>query len=143
MAFVTLEDLAGTVEAIAFPELYKANLLHLVKDAAVLVKGQVDVGEEVVKLLLTEVRPLSTVRRNDASVVEITVGEAQLSVERLEELKSLLSRFPGPACLRLQLKLATGGQVTIAASPGMTVAPSESLRQEVEALLGPGTMTVV
>jgi hypothetical protein len=33
--------------------------------------------------------------------------------------------------------------VTIDASPGMTVTPNESLKQEVEALLGPGTMTVV
>ena len=143
MAFVTLEDLAGTVEAIAFPELYKANLLHLVKDEAVLVKGLVDVGEEVVKLLLTEVRPLSALRRNGASVVEITVEESQLSIERLEELKSLLSKFPGPASLTLHLNVARGGQVTIAASPGITVAPSESLKREVEALLGPGTMTVL
>ncbi len=143
MAFVTLEDLAGTVEAIAFPELYKANLLHLVKDAAVLVKGLVDVGEEVVKLLLTEVRPLSALRRNGASVVEITVEESQLSIERLEELKSLLSKFPGPASLTLHLNVARGGQVTIAASPGITVAPSESLKREVEALLGQGTMTVL
>ena len=102
-----------------------------------------DVGEEVVKLLLTEVRPLSALRRNGASVVEITVEESQLSIERLEELKSLLSKFPGPASLTLHLNVARGGQVTIAASPGITVAPSESLKREVEALLGPGTMTVL
>ncbi len=143
MAFVTLEDLAGTVEAIAFPELYKANLLHLVKDAAILAKGQVDVGEEVVKLLLTEVRPLSALAGNGTPVVEITVGESELLGERLEALKSLLARFPGPAPLRLNLNVAPGAQVTIAASSEMTVAPNESLKQEVEALLGPGTLAVL
>jgi hypothetical protein len=55
----------------------------------------------------------------------------------------VLSRFPGPASLRLHLNLASGGQVTIAASPGMTVASNESLKQEVEALLGPGTVGIV
>jgi DNA polymerase-3 subunit alpha len=142
MAFVTLEDLAGTVEAIAFPELYKTNLLHLVKDAAVLVKGQVDVGEEVVKLLLTEIKPLSLLGDNGTSVVEIMIGEAQLSAERLEELRVLLSRFPGPATLRLHLGVATGTTVTIDASR-MTVAATESLKREVETLLGPGTVTVL
>jgi DNA polymerase-3 subunit alpha len=143
MAFVTLEDLAGTVEAIVFPELYKANMLHLVKDAPLLVKGQVDIGEETVKLLLTDIKPLSVLTGNGASVVEIIIEEAQLSVERLEELKALLSRFPGTASLRLHLGVAPGARVTIDASPGMTVTPNESLKQEVEALLGPGTVNVV
>jgi len=142
MAFVTLEDLAGTVEAIAFPDLYRANLLHLVKDEPVMVKGQIDIGEEAVKLLLTEVVPLSAVRGNGGSLVEITVEEAQLSIERLEELRGLVSRFPGSATLRLHLNVSPGTRVTVAASPGVTVAASESLKREVEALLGPGTVTV-
>ena len=63
--------------------------------------------------------------------------------ELLEELKALLSRFPGTASLRLHLGVAPGARVTIDASPGMTVTPNESLKQEVEALLGPGTVNVV
>src|SRR5574337_409601 len=149
MAFVTLEDMAGTVEAVAFPELYKANLLHLVKGTAVMVRGQVDVGEEVVKLLLTEVSPLSDIevrtaaggRRNGGSIVEITVGDANLADSTLEQLKRLLLKFPGPIPVRLHLSVAPGAQVTIAASPDMTVAANEQLRREVEALLGPGTIT--
>ncbi|MGB4781868.1 DNA polymerase III subunit alpha [Candidatus Methylomirabilis sp.] len=141
MAFVTLEDMAGTVEAVAFPDLYKANLLHLVKGAAVMVKGQVDVGEEVVKLLLTEVSPLANARRNGKSVVEITVEEAHLSDPTLEQLKSLLLKFPGSIPVRLHLSVAPNAKVTIAASPDMTVTANELLRQEVEALLGPGTIT--
>lgn len=149
MAFVTLEDTAGTVEAVAFPELYKANLLHLAKGTAVMVKGQVDVGEEVVKLLLAEVSPLSDVevrkaaggRRNGGSAVEITVGEANLSDAVLEQLKSLLLKFPGPTPVRLHLCVEPDAQVTIAASPDLTVAANGQLRQEVETLLGLGTIT--
>jgi hypothetical protein len=118
-------------------------MLHLVKDAPLLVKGQVDIGEETVKLLLTDIKPLSALGGNGVSVVEIIIEEAQLSVERLEELKALLSRFPGTASLRLHLGVAPGARVTIDASPGMTVTPNESLKQEVEALLGPGTVNVV
>jgi DNA polymerase-3 subunit alpha len=141
MAFVTFEDMAGTVEAVAFPELYKANLLHLVKGAAVMVKGQADVGEEVVKLLLAEVSPLANARRNGRSIVEITVDEAHLSDPSLEQLKGVLLKFPGSTPVRLHLSVAPDAQVTIAASPDMTVTANERLRQEVEALLGPGTIT--
>lgn len=151
MAFVTLEDMAGTVEAVAFPELYKANLLHLVKGAAVMAKGQVDVGEEVVKLLLSEVSPLADIevrptasgKRRATPAVEITIEEAHLSDSTLEQLKHLLLRFPGPTPVRLHLNVAPGAQVTIAASPDMTVAANEELKREVETLLGPGTITGV
>jgi len=66
MAFITLEDTAGSVEAIAFPELYRSNMLNLVKDSAVLVKGQLDVGEDITKILLNEVRPLAEVGPGEA-----------------------------------------------------------------------------
>jgi DNA polymerase-3 subunit alpha len=143
MAFVTLEDQSGAVEAIVFPDLYKVNLLHLVKDAAVLVRGQVDVGEETVKLLVTEVSPLSASAENGGSRVEITVAGTNLSADRLEDLKRVVARFPGPTRLRLCLNLTPDAQVAVAASTEMTVAVGESLRREVEALLGPGTLTVV
>jgi hypothetical protein len=73
--------------------------------------------------------------------VEITVEESHLSAPQLEQLKGLLLRFPGPVPVKLHLGVAPGAQVTIAASPDMTVAANELLRQEVEALLGPGTIT--
>jgi len=142
MAFVTLEDMAGTVEAVAFPELYKASLLHLVKGAAVMAKGQADVGEEVVKLLLAEVSPLADIEvRRASSAVEITIRGADLSDPTLEQLKSLLLKFPGSTPVRLHLQVAPGAQVTIAASPDLTVTANEELRREVEVLLGPGTIT--
>jgi len=129
------------VEAVAFPELYKANLLHLVKGAAVMAKGQADVGEEVVKLLLAEVSPLADIEvRRASSAVEITIRGADLSDPTLEQLKSLLLKFPGSTPVRLHLKVAPGAQVTIAASPDLTVTANEELRREVEVLLGPGTI---
>ena len=94
-------------------------------------------------MLFRSVRPLSALSGNGASVIEITVEATKLSIERLEELRNILLRFPGPSCLRLHLNVTAGAQVTIAASPEMTVTLSESLRHEVEALLGPGTLTVV
>ena len=161
MAFITLEDTAGSVEAIAFPELYRQNMLHLVKDAAVLVKGQLDVGDEIVKLLLSEVRPLADLglengpappgaevgpgqghgngrgrNGNGAPPVEVSVPEAACTPETLRALRAVAVQHPGPSPLRLRLQVP-GGPVTIAASSKYSVSNTEAFRAAVEAQLGP------
>ena len=141
MAFVTLEDLAGTVEAVAFPDLYRQHMLDLVKDAAVLVKGQVDHAEEAVKLLLTDVQPLSALQ-GEGKVVEITVVEERLNQKALRDLKTLIEQNPGKASVRLRLVMAGEGKVTIAASPKLSIAPSQAFKEAVEFLLGPGSLSV-
>lgn len=46
MAFITVEDLYGTVEVLIFPRDYEKNKMLLEKDAKVFVKGKVKVEEE-------------------------------------------------------------------------------------------------
>ncbi|MCI8337498.1 MAG: DNA polymerase III subunit alpha [Lachnospiraceae bacterium] len=46
MAFITIEDLYGTVEVLIFPRDYEKNKMLLEKDAKVFVKGKVKVEEE-------------------------------------------------------------------------------------------------
>jgi DNA polymerase-3 subunit alpha len=142
MAFVTLEDMQGSVEAVVFPDLYRSSMLHLAKDSVVLVKGQVDIGEETVKLLLSEVQPLVLSGNSSLPLVEVTLAGASASSEGLRRLKALLEMHPGSSPLRLHLQLPEGGQVTIAPAPGLTVAADDNLRQELEEAFGPGCFTV-
>ncbi|HKM04610.1 MAG TPA: DNA polymerase III subunit alpha [Lachnospiraceae bacterium] len=46
MAFLTLEDLVGTVEVVVFPRDYEANASKLVEDSKVFIRGRVSVEEE-------------------------------------------------------------------------------------------------
>ena len=46
MAFLTIEDLVGTVEVIVFPRDYEKNSTKLIEDAKVFIKGRVTVEEE-------------------------------------------------------------------------------------------------
>jgi len=142
MAFVTLEDMQGSVEAVVFPDLYRSSMLHLAKDSAVLVKGQVDIGEETVKLLLSEVQPLTLSGNGSLPLVEVTLAGASASPDGLRRLKALLEMHPGSSPWRLHLHLPEGGQVTIAPAPGLTVAADDSLRQSLEEAFGPGCVTV-
>ena len=46
MAFLTLEDLVGSVEVIVFPKTYEANAPRLSDDAKIFIEGRVSVEED-------------------------------------------------------------------------------------------------
>ena len=54
MAFLTVEDLVGSVEVIVFPRDYEANRALLEQDAKVFVQGRVSVGDDPVGKLICE-----------------------------------------------------------------------------------------
>ncbi|RGZ01923.1 DNA polymerase III subunit alpha [Clostridium sp. AM58-1XD] len=54
MAFVTLEDLAGSVEVIVFPKDYEKNRDMLTDDAKLFIEGRVSVGDDPVGKLVCE-----------------------------------------------------------------------------------------
>ncbi|MDE6026146.1 MAG: DNA polymerase III subunit alpha [Lachnospiraceae bacterium] len=56
MAFVTLEDLYGTVEVVIFTRDYEKYRNYIVKDNKVIVKGNASVSEEEAKLLLSDIK---------------------------------------------------------------------------------------
>ena len=64
MAFVTLEDLLGTVEVVIFPRDYEKNRDHLEIDGKVFIQGRVsEEDERPSKLICEKVMPFTKVRR--------------------------------------------------------------------------------
>ena len=62
MAFLTLEDLYGTVEVIVFPRDYDKYRVYLEEDQKVLIRGRVNVEEDKpAKLICQEIIPFSTI----------------------------------------------------------------------------------
>ncbi|MGI6095119.1 MAG: DNA polymerase III subunit alpha [Lachnospiraceae bacterium] len=54
MAFLTIEDLVGTVEVVVFPRDYEKNAALMVEDAKVFVQGRVSVEEDKASKLICE-----------------------------------------------------------------------------------------
>ena len=64
MAFITLEDLMGSVEVIVFPKNYEADRDILTEDSKIFIKGRVSLGDEPVgKLVCEQVIPFAKVPR--------------------------------------------------------------------------------
>ncbi|MFZ1684829.1 MAG: DNA polymerase III subunit alpha [Candidatus Zixiibacteriota bacterium] len=95
MAFVTLEDFAGSVELICFSDCYDKNKEHIEIDRMVLVTGRVTTREEEQpKILVAEVLPLDRIaeRFNCQLVIRIDKG---LSEQLMDQALLLLSEYRG------------------------------------------------
>lgn len=92
MAFLTLEDLLGTVEIIVFPRDYEKFRPLLVEDAKVLVRGRVSAEEDkAAKLICTEIISMDDLPRE--LWIRFQNKEAFLAEE--EKLYELLSGSDG------------------------------------------------
>lgn len=140
MAFVTLEDLRGSVELIAFPDLYRSKMLYLIKDNPVLVRGQVDIGEDVAKLLLTDVQPLSDLQGKAEGGLEIALRAEALSGEVLRQIHTAAANFRGDVPLRLRLYVERDRAIVIEAGEKLHVEPAAEFIAQVESITGPGSV---
>ena len=89
MAFITLEDLMGSVEVIIFPKDYEANRELFVEDAKLFIRGRVSIGDDPVgKLVCEQVVPFSKIPRE--LWIQFTDKEQYVAREKelLETLKT-------------------------------------------------------
>ena len=79
MAFVTAEDMCGTIEVIVFPKIFDKVREFLVEDMAVVIKGRVQLEEEKNAVLIAD------------DIVDIQALPKKLWI-RFDNMESLLSR---------------------------------------------------
>jgi DNA polymerase-3 subunit alpha len=144
MAFLTLEDLTGSVEVIVFPKTYEQNTLHLRRDAILVVRGKLDVAEQQAKVLADSVIPLdeipapSPAPRGEAAAtptLHVVVDAARHGEEGLRRLRDLLMQHQGDRPVLLTLR-ANGRDVRMHAG-GLRVAGEARVIDAVDGLLGP------
>ena len=92
MAFLTLEDLYGTVEVLIFPRDYQKYRGAIAQDARVFIRGRVSVGEEEAgKLILENMVPFSDV----PSELWLRFKNHADWLEKQDEIMSLLADSDG------------------------------------------------
>jgi len=136
MAIATLEDLAGTVELLVYPRAYERAGARIAEEAAVLVTGRVDLGEESPKVIVSEVIPLAEAQQRYTTAMHISVYLSDIEHGRLEDLKRLLLSSGGTCPVILDFTAGTGERVLMRAGSQFRVTPSLDLVKGVEALLG-------
>ena len=101
MAFLTVEDLVGTVEVVVFPRDYEKSQQFLNEDARVFIQGRVSAEDDrASKLILEKIRPFDNMPREIWLQFDNKEAYAQLSQELLSDIR----RSPGDSAVVIYLK---------------------------------------
>ena len=100
MAFVTLEDLYGTVEVVVFPKDFEKNRQILKQDAKMLITGRASVSEEESKLLFSK-----AVSFDDIPKDIWLQFETKEQYDRLEaQLYDIIDQYPGSSTVKVYIR---------------------------------------
>ncbi|ACM21636.1 DNA polymerase III, alpha subunit [Geotalea daltonii FRC-32] len=135
MAFVTLEDLHGTVEVVVLAKVYSRVAECLAGDDPILVSGTVEVGEKNIKVIASDVVLLRELTERETRRVHVTV-QSGIAREQLESLKGIIKRYPGSCRSYLHIVIPEQSRTTINLPDTCMLSASEDLSLEVKNLLG-------
>ena len=150
MAFVTLEDMAGTVEVTVFPEPFKAAAEYLRGRQPVIVRGRIDDADKGRVVLAEDVRPLEAAltadgggavkSSNEPNAVRVRIRPASDPQEAVAALKTICGNHPGPVPVFVHLLLAA--QEVVVRTRGLAVDAAPELVAELNECFGAGAVTV-
>ena len=133
MAFVRIDDLSGSAEAMLFNSVYSEARELIASDAILLIRGRVDHKDGEVKLIALEVSELEI--SDQPNVVRLRVDAKLARVDLIKELAHVVGDFPGDSPVVLDLSTGRGAR-TFELGPAYRVKPEADFFAEVKRLLG-------
>jgi len=143
MAHLELEDLNGTIRAIAFSDAWQQYGRLLKEDALVFIVGAVDRANERVTVRVERVTEFSEARDALVGEVRITAQREDLTVEKVKRLRDICLRHDGNCPLVFEIAMPDHSRIHVQAGRDMAVRASEAFDAEVERLLGPGRVRLI
>jgi DNA polymerase-3 subunit alpha len=147
MARFMLEDSEGTLEVIAFPKTFEKVRHVLVSDEPILctgaVKNEGSAEASEWKMLLESAAPLSELRQQKTSRVDIHLNADQLTHDQIDELKTILANAARGNCQAvLRLKIPRRSETVVTLPDAWAVSPTEDLLTRLERLFGDRVTTL-
>ena len=136
MAFVTIEDMHGAVEAIVFSRVFADVRDLLVEDKPLLIQGQVQKDEQSVKILADTVIPINKAEETWSASVHFNLEISRTDRETLTDLHTILQRHPGACPAFLHLRSPDKTDSIIALSETLKLRAGGALSREVNNFLG-------
>jgi DNA polymerase-3 subunit alpha len=140
MAYVQLEDLQGTVEAIIFPEAFKNHEDMLKPDAVIRITGSVDLMDNGARIKTTRVELVPQLECETVKHVTLQIHEEDVLPHNLVDLKNIFERHPGPTPISLAFHLQPDMTANLPQLPNVGISPTPEFLEEVEHLLGTSTV---
>ncbi|MGN0438488.1 MAG: DNA polymerase III subunit alpha [Lachnospiraceae bacterium] len=100
MAFVTLEDMFGTIELVVFPKVYEKVKQYIEVDSKIFVYGRASINERDKKLLVDDIKPFHEL----SSKIYIQFPNLERFEEQKDDLYEILDGYPGDSEVIIMLK---------------------------------------
>lgn len=136
MVYFSVEDLQGSVEAVAFPRTVSEFGPMIREDAVVVLRGRVDHRGDDVKFIAQQIsEPDLSADRS----VRVRVAASRLSPTVVEQLKGVLMNHPGTAAVYIHMQ-GDAGEKVLRVGQDHRVDPRSALFAELQELLGPSSV---
>jgi len=140
MAFLTLETLEGPCEVTVFSDVFEQRAGLLVQDMVVMAPSRVNFRNNQVGLVAADIIAIEDAERLLTKSVHVRVQTLGLDEELVQRLAQILGARPGRCAVYLHCMTPENTEVVVKATDACTVAPTPVLRNEIEAILGEGTV---
>ncbi|MFA9269925.1 MAG: OB-fold nucleic acid binding domain-containing protein, partial [Baekduiaceae bacterium] len=151
MMFATLDDLEGSVELIVFAKTLAECEATLQVDNVVLVRGRVDhkdasktnIVVQAVDLFQPTADEVEAAKAEMATrqvgpePLHLVLDAARLPATVIDDLRDVLHNFPGESEVILEVQMRDADSRKLKLGKEFRVAPTATLRAELEAILGP------
>ncbi|MGA1845562.1 DNA polymerase III subunit alpha [Deferribacter abyssi] len=142
MAFVTLEDLEGTMDVVVFPKLYKEHVRHLDEDSIIIVKGTVNFKEDEYSIVAEEIYHIEEAFDKLISAIKVKINATGFNENLCNELKKVIISEKGEKPVYFEVEVQSKGKVLIKASDEYRVSPKLGLFRQLDSLLGDNRYSV-
>jgi DNA polymerase-3 subunit alpha len=139
-AIITLEDLAGSVEVMCFPQLYASAGLQLAEDVVIIVRGRLEKGDEgAPRLRGMDITVPNMAEAGSSGPVALHLDVTRCTPPVVGRLREVLATHPGTVAVHLHLR--NGATTTVLSiDERLRVTPTPALYGDLKALLGPNCL---
>jgi DNA polymerase-3 subunit alpha len=138
MAVFQLEEAAGVVRVVAFPDVFESHERLLADGEAVLVVATVRGDGEHVELMADEIVALKGIDSRRAAALRVVLDLDRIDEDRLEAIREYLLEHPGDLPVRFELLRRGRFRARLVPPPALTVDPATATREGLKKLLDGG-----
>jgi DNA polymerase-3 subunit alpha len=140
MCVFMLDDIAGSLEVVVFPETFGKHGSLVESDAMLLVRGKFEKDDESARIVATELLPIAALKERTTREVIIHLPKTT-GRPTFEALAELLTRHRGDRRVFLELDVKSQEKpLRVRSEVAQRVRPSERLVLEVEQICGAGSI---
>jgi len=143
MGFITLEDLTGFIEVIAFPDLYRQCDVLLKGDQPILVKGKLSIegDNNNHKIIAGEIVPLEKAHDIITPEIHISCFINKLNDQGIERIKHIVQSNPGKSKVFFHITIPEKCETIIGLGDKYQASASQLFMREIESVIGKSSVS--